>query len=200
MRGKILAVGTGMGFVVATRRDFLVITAAHCLPDFPTPASFLFEEEYSYGKLLGRYGTDPTVVGRLLFADPVADIAVLTAIDGQSAPEFCEAFEQLTEATEPLRVGALPAPVDKRGTIEIPGSVTTLGLEKAPVTIDFVHGNYNGGGLWTKGYSIQAGMSGGPILLPDGSVIGVTVTTMGPHPCLPRHLPAWLLEELKLGE
>src|SRR5262249_23258795 len=48
---------------------------------------------------------------------------------------------------------------------------------------------------------IQSGMSGSPIILPDGSAVGVVCTGVegkaegGPNPSLFANLPAWLVRE-----
>src|SRR6266850_1656361 len=81
----VLRVGEGRGFLVKRRRyhDCIVITAAHCLPDLPPPHPLAYLEELTYRRLLGPLGTEPTVWAHILFVDPVADIAVLGAPDGQ---------------------------------------------------------------------------------------------------------------------
>lgn len=50
---------------------------------------------------------------------------------------------------------------------------------------------------------VMGGMSGSPIVLPDGGVVGVVCTSEeggggregGPNPMLSVHLPGWLLAE-----
>jgi hypothetical protein len=89
----VLRVGDGRGFVVE-RRGYLghperiVITAAHCLPRLPPPYEHLLQlptphparylEEETYPRILGPLGRKKlTVWAACLFADPIADIAVL---------------------------------------------------------------------------------------------------------------------------
>jgi hypothetical protein len=62
----------------------------------------------------------------------------------------------------------------------------------------------NGGPLWFNqaDQPVIGGMSGSPIVLPDGSAVGVVSTSEensggregGPNPMLAAHLPGWLLE------
>src|SRR4029079_4978141 len=92
----VITVGPGHGFVVAGPSEtFHVITASHCLPYLPPahPASPL--EERTYANLLGHLGESPTVWAECLFADPVADIAVLGQPDSQSLYAENEAYCEL---------------------------------------------------------------------------------------------------------
>jgi hypothetical protein len=63
----------------------------------------------------------------------------------------------------------------------------------------------NGGPLWFDQATqpVIGGMSGSPMVLPDGSAVGVVCTSEnshsggregGPNPMLSAHLPGWLLE------
>jgi len=68
-----------------------IITAAHCLPHFPEPHAWESFDRV-YPDLLGALGGKPSVWALLLFADPVADIAVLGSPDTQemfvASPRF----------------------------------------------------------------------------------------------------------------
>src|SRR4051812_5465416 len=72
----VVRVGDGRGFVVEAGGDRIIITAAHCLPNFPPCASFSYTEERTYADLVGKIGTTPTVWAECYFADPIGDIAV----------------------------------------------------------------------------------------------------------------------------
>lgn len=62
----------------------LVVTAAHCLPKLPPAHAAAFSSERTY-KLLGSLdGSKSGVWAECLFADPVADIAVLGRPDDQA--------------------------------------------------------------------------------------------------------------------
>jgi hypothetical protein len=85
LKSAVITVGEGgRGFIVQGDRHY-VITAAHCLPEQPPPHSDSYLEERTY-KLLARLGAEPDVFAECLFADPVADIAVLGPPDDQGFP------------------------------------------------------------------------------------------------------------------
>ena len=52
----VITVGQGRGFVVEAVRQRLVITAAHCLPDFPPSAAYSHLEERTYQDLSAPLG------------------------------------------------------------------------------------------------------------------------------------------------
>ena len=81
-----------------------IITAAHCLPHFPAPHP---GEHYDqvYPNLLGVLGEEPSVCRRLLFADPIADIAVLGSPDEREMYEQASAYDELVEALKAIPIG-----------------------------------------------------------------------------------------------
>ncbi len=85
----IIAVGKGRGFIVENGRDKrYVITAAHCLPFFPPCMAASFSEERTYRDLLKPLAArDRRVPAECLFADPVADVAVLGDPMAKSSPK-----------------------------------------------------------------------------------------------------------------
>jgi hypothetical protein len=88
MNASVVRVGYGRGFkVTSTNLGVLIITAAHCLPRFPQPHPAAYLEERTYPNILGPLGGTLNVWAELLFADPIADIAVLGPPDGQSLSE-----------------------------------------------------------------------------------------------------------------
>jgi hypothetical protein len=192
----VIRVGEGRGFVVvdAERRarsrfseDFVVITAAHCLPRFPPRASISDYTERTYKALLGPIGQDPTVWAECLFLDPISDIAVLGPPNAQDLCDQCDAFVALLEAS-----GSLP--IDDAPTS---GSAWLLSLRGEWFRCNVQH---DSGPLWiTKAAEgIVGGMSGSPILADDGSAIGVLCTgqeegNSGPNPRLVYHLPSRFL-------
>jgi hypothetical protein len=187
----VITVGDGRGFVVGNH----VITAAHCLPDFPASHGASFDEERTYEKLLGPLGKEPSVSAECLFADPVGDIAVLGAPDNQDYREQAEAYEKLVETVKPLRVAA---PGEEGWLLSLDGSWFRCRLE---------HQKF--GPLWFRGLEgkIVGGMSGSPVLSANGKAVGVVclggsdrpaqVDFHGPNPSLIR--PSRLVwEEEKL--
>src|SRR5829696_1886489 len=77
----------------------VVVTAAHCLPFFPPCYSASHQEERTYKSLLGRIGEATTIWAECLFADPVADIAVLGPPDTQVLSDHADAYEELMATT-----------------------------------------------------------------------------------------------------
>jgi hypothetical protein len=92
----VIKVGDGRGFIIEANENRLVVTAAHCLPYFPPPAAGAGYDERTYQNLLGVIDGEPSVWCELLFADPVADIAVLGAPDGQALYDQHDAYLALT--------------------------------------------------------------------------------------------------------
>src|SRR5688572_22382495 len=90
LTAAVVRVGDGRGFLVegtsfSRERERFVITAAHCLPRFPEPHPGSYGEERTYPDLLGPLDGEPSVWAELVFADPIADLAVL----GPPDPEEC---------------------------------------------------------------------------------------------------------------
>jgi hypothetical protein len=183
----IVKVGAGRGFAVQGVRDRLVITAGHCLPEFPPCLNFSFTEERTYKALLGSLGEDPAVCTECLFADPIGDVAVLGPPDGQQQPDECEAYETLVDAAATLKI----ADASQNG----PAWLLSLDGRWCRCTV-----RHNGSMLWISNAAdgIVGGMSGSPIVADDGSAIGIVCTSgSGPNPRLTHYLPGWLLQELR---
>jgi hypothetical protein len=195
----VLRVGHGRGFVVEHKlrlsAERLVITAAHCLPDFTPRSASAYTEERTYKTLLGPLGADPTVWAECLFVDPIADIAVLGEPDSQLLGDECEAYRELVDSAETLRIGE--APED--------GPAMMLSLDQRWLPCRVWHTD---GPLWTSEAKTVSGMSGSPIITEDDHAIGVVCTGLemmdviqsqrikqsdGPHARLMRSLPAWIL-------
>jgi hypothetical protein len=172
-------------------RDY-IITAAHCLPEQPPRQSASYLQERTY-KLLARLGEAADVSAECLFADPVADIAVLGPPDDQGFPEGWAAYNALTVSASALMIS--DAPDDGRARL------FSLTGELIPCRVQPMAS----GALWISDAAPgrYAGMSGSPIVAADGTAIGVFCTSDmmtgngGPNPRLTHHLPGWLLRELQ---
>src|SRR5260370_28983613 len=110
----VLRVGEGRGFLVKRPPQCRVLPPAPCLPDLPPPHSCAYLEELTYRRLLGPLGTEPTVWAHILFVDPVADIAVLGAPDGQVLSEQADTYEALMASAHPLAVAEAPIQRDHK--------------------------------------------------------------------------------------
>ena len=152
--------------------------------------------ERTYAALLAPLGErKPSVWAECMFADPVADIAVLGAPDYQALFEEAEAYDELIDDGPVLQI-ADPPP---RG----PAWLLTLDGQWARCEV-----RHSGRSLWISDAteSIMGGMSGSPIIDPDGTAIGVVCfssgglgeghTEGGPNPKLTDSLPGWMLGEL----
>lgn len=216
----------GRGFIVAIGDRRYVVTAAHCIFDkLPEPMPARAAYEVTYKNLIGPLGGKRNVTAECVFVDAIADIAVFGAPDAQEEAFKAEAFEALTEKIA-FKIGKLkpvrqryPAQVahfvidGKAKKIRMPTRVGPLicASEARMLSLDGewfackVSHNMTGGGLWfdQAEQPVIGGMSGSPIVLPDGSAVGVVSTSEssqsdgregGPNPVLSAHLPGWLLE------
>lgn len=182
----IVRVGKGgRGFFVLTREGSLVITAAHCLPSLPPPHPSSYTVERTYAQLLGPLGHRPTIWAECLFADPVADIAVLAEPDSQVLSDKWEAFTAFAEERAPVRVARLPKPSA--------GWLLTKGSDWRRCTLTPSAGAYRSS-LSVSDYgaadAIERGTSGSPILAVDGRVVGVMSTGDRGNPLVADALPA----------
>jgi hypothetical protein len=193
LTSAILKVGEGRGFVVKRRRyhDCIIITAAHCLPDLPPPHPCAYLEELTYRRLLGPLGTEPTVWAQLLFADPVADIAVLGTPDGQVLYEQADAYHALMASAHPLAIAEAPIQRDHKAAV---GEARVLSLDG-----HWREGRVQRGHGWLA-FSPEAffefGMSGSPIINMSGKAIGI-VSVNFRSPALVHHLPTGLSRSIR---
>ena len=187
----------GRGFVVQYT-DYIgvpkraVITAAHCLPHLPPRRRE--EDSFTYRRILGPLGRRrPKVWAQCAFVDPIADLAVLTAVDGQSIPEEVGPFKELTSG-----------PFFQVGPVSYQIRLTTFPVKLLSLDGNWIEGLATDDGrplLCINDAVIQIGMSGSPILAGKKAVSLVTMgpnnldgkalDESGPHPCLMRCLPRW---------
>jgi hypothetical protein len=195
MKSVVITVGRGRGFVILDADgEPIVITAAHCLPSLPDCRRREQSRGCVYKHLLAPLREKPAIGAELLFADPVADIAVL------GPPENSAAYDDLVSGVMPLKIGRV---ADERRTRVI--KVQLLSLLDEWFTCRAVHSR---GALQLHGNGVNkivCGASGSPILAGDGRVIAVLVAidgdpdkdvhdgVGGPQPTLIHNLPARFL-------
>ena len=212
----VVKVGTGRGFVIEAagyplRRRY-VITAAHCLPRMPPRHAAAHAIERTFRRLLGPIGNRRRMVwAECIFVDPVADIAALAEPDANELPKESEAYQELTEADAviPFPLGALTFTEEQRhssgsgpfgGVFIGPPRASARG-QMLSLDLRWVSCEVKSGGRSvsvTGGAPIESGMSGSPILGPDGAAIAVVSTSDqegkgGLNPLLMDTLPGWLL-------
>jgi|SRR5271166_6665469 len=187
----VITVGAGRGFVVEHGYNRIVLTAAHCLPFLP-PHSYGMSElsERTYKALLAPLGSEPAIWAECLFANPIADIAVLGSPDNQELCDEADAYETLMESTTPPPIA--DAPENGHGWM--------LSLDNEWFQCDVEYMCRVDGELWISNATqpIVGGMSGSPVLSEKGEAIGiVALSVLGGDACinprLVRDLPGWLL-------
>jgi Trypsin-like peptidase domain len=213
--GCVIKVGDGRGFIIEHRVKVprpkhlpkgisllpfvdrrLVVTAAHCLPKFPPSTAASHWHERTYEGLLGSLdGSKRDVWTECLFANPIADVAVLGCPDSQALEKESGAYDALTDDAPVLRIGK-----PRSGN----GWVLSLAGRWVRTTIE-VFSSLGGASLSID--PTEAGMSGSPILNDAGLAVGIvalgteTVSDSGKRTCeraegqpiLVRNLPGWLL-------
>ena len=226
-RRAVITVGAGRGFViqVVERNPFqegirlmgkflrprrwikrrIVVTASHCLPHLPPAHPGAFRHERTYQALLGPlHERIPSITTECLFADPVADIAVLSEPDDQVFDPMTDGdFVEFVDGAEVLSVASIAT--DMWGWL--------LSLENQWISCTLQLGPFGGHGIRIKDAvaGIIGGMSGSPIMGDDGRAIGVVCTSGGrsgqgpyteggPNPSLMHSLPGWLLKQVRASK
>jgi hypothetical protein len=186
------------------RHQFPTQIATAPLPEMPPPHGASYTEERTYRALLGPVDEEPTVWAECLFVDPVGDIAVLGEPDNQELPDEAEAYQALVDAA------IIPVPISKLrpvrtlitlsigetipGPLEAKTKARMLSLDgrwfECKVTL-----TSRGVLITSTSEAVEGGMSGSPILDPDGAAIGLVTLGGGPasNPSLIACLPGWML-------
>ena len=199
---SVVEVGEGRGFVMeSSRLGRIVVTAAHCLPFMPPPISASYTEEKTYKQIVGPIGSQPSIWAECVFADPVADIAVLASPDSQSLGEAWEVYEVFMEALEPFQ--ALTDVPDSLAdlssdSLTFQGRILSLRGEWQTCKIRRI-GHF----LFVDGNIVKGGMSGSPIVVGEmaSGVLALGTETVGGSLLAQASLsclPMWLFSELAL--
>ena len=176
-----------------------IIRSAASRSLLPLRIAFLISRHAMLGRiaptanLLGPIGAEPKVWTECLFANPVADIAVLGPPDDQELGDEAEAYEALVESVTPFSISDAPEQ----------GQVWLLSLERKWFSCETSSATWVNGPIWltTHPKNIQGGMSGSPIVSDSGAAVGVITLgsnmkdigpNSGPNPRLVRDLPGWL--------
>jgi hypothetical protein len=183
-------ISLGRGFMVEInhpnlkRREPVIITAAHCLPHFPPALGLLsYLEERTYRALLGPLNAEQTVWAECLFADPIADIAVLGSPDGQDLYDEAQVYEELMATMTPFAIGDAPKQGREFVRPKLPnatgfwmdapggGPARLLSLDREWIDCSVTRRGSNL--IVDENELVVGGMSGSPIVSPDDRAIGV---------------------------
>jgi hypothetical protein len=146
--------------------------------------------------LLGPLGKfKPAVSAECLFADPIADIAVLGVPDSQVYGEQADAYEELIDIVTPFQIGDAPKQGTKRirarhsdQTVPTPGQGAALILS---LEGEWVECSVKRDGAWLaiqQEQLVEGGMSGSPIVSMAGHAIGL-ISSGSRSPVLLEALP-----------
>lgn len=196
----IVRVGDGRGFVVAGKQSCFVITARHCLRDFPLSPPGWDSMTNTCADLLGPLRAARTVAARCVFADPISDLAILGPPCQGPSPEGYKRFVELTQHVLPFSIGA---PQTKYFPCFALSNEQHWFGARAQVEV-----TEDGSAVWLfrPMAEITAEMVGSPILGADGSAVGLMSSNLfsnfdledegAPNPLLTAHFPAWFLAEM----
>jgi hypothetical protein len=170
-RSAVVTVGDGRGFVVNCWWKRVVISAAHCLPFFPPCHGMSYLEDRTYKTSLAPLGSEPAVWAECLFADPIADIAVLGSPGDQELYDEANVYEALVESAIPIAIA--DAPEEGRGW------VLSLEQEWFGCTVKYMKQVDSALLICDTAQPIVGGMSGSPVISDEGAAIGIVALSRG---------------------
>jgi hypothetical protein len=202
-KSAVVQVGNGRGFCVKSRGNLVIVTAAHCLPQLPPCHDGSYLVKLNFTNLLGPLEQEPSVLAECLFADPIADLAVLGSPDNQELCDKAEAYEALVGPITPLKIAKAPEN----------GRAWLLPLDGEWFECNAGYIKHVDSMLWISKLAqpIKEGMSGSPIISDDGKAIGVVCTSgtyrgpegeiaiASPNSRLARDLPARFLRTRRIS-
>lgn len=177
----------------------LVLTAAHCVRWSGSGDMTLAEDEYL---AIVTTPTGATFVLKVLAVEPASDIAVLGAPDYQTFTDDADRFEEWCEQTAPVPICYLQ--LEQGDSVE----AFVLTHRHAWVAAEAIRHRFAApdGRIWIKYEEpIYGGTSGGPVVTPDGRLLGVVshVNEILDGPCkgaipLARlSLPQWVMARIE---
>lgn len=203
-RGFVMEIGSILGPAI----NRIVITAGHCLPNTYECFAALSGRVRS-DRLIGPLGGTASVMSECLFVDPLSDLAVLTAADGQAIENADVEWESFMETVGSVDLSYdVPKYPDGMPRTEQRGWLLSLTGSWSSCKVAACTGELGNSVLWLEEAScgILGGMSGSPVLDDDGRAIGVLVigesklsetsSQGGPQPRLSHALPSWLVTAL----
>jgi hypothetical protein len=145
----------------------MILTAAHCI-DFSTEGGMVlggfFIEELRIG--------EKTIKATPWFVDPVSDIAILGALDGQAFFDDFLAFEDFCDQTKPIPICRTEFELDKEFPVYIYTHNETWISAKAIQYTKMAEF------LWIESSEqIEGGTSGGPIVNDHGELVAIVSNT-----------------------
>ena len=182
---------TGRGILIPGQ---MILTAAHCVT-YTTDGSMVLGD-FFLEDILTAQGM--ALKAQPVFLDPLADIALLGALDSQEFSKEVSHYEAWCEAILPIPLSEADFPFDS----PIPISVYTHRGQWIRGTVCQM--SYDANALaWIMTTQIEGGTSGSPIVTDDGLIVGVVSHTnetgaecMGLTPRPHLTLPGWALRQI----
>ena len=175
----------------------LIVTAAHCIGWDTSGGLTLYGDDYreAVEAADGRvFKVTPLAV------EPVADIAILGAVDSQRSPDEAEAFENFCRTTQPVRLAIEHIDPSK------PFGAFVFTHDKGVIPIEVQRMVLDDPGLRIRAeVRIEGGASGSPVVTERGSLLAVVSNVsfvesdagcVGPIALVHQSAPVWLVRRM----